>query len=107
MEKSPENASLKKPANETWVCSCPALLSKHGGMTVNKSPMSLPGNVAQRKTFLPALAKVFQQPQIRGPLVSALQSLAAILIAVLAGALLLLLIGADPIAAYSALLKGA
>ena len=74
---------------------------------MNKSPMSLPGNVAQQKTFLPALAKVFQQPQIRGPLVSALQSLAAILIAVLAGALLLLLIGADPIAAYSALLKGA
>lgn len=75
---------------------------------MDKSPISFPtSGLSRTKSFFPALRQFIRRPSIRGPLLSALQTLAAILIAVLAGGLLLILVGVDPFTAYGALVKGA
>jgi general nucleoside transport system permease protein len=64
-------------------------------------------NVTPQRSLPPALSSVFKRPLFRAALLNALQTLAAILIAVVAGGFLLVMIGANPLTAYGALVKGA
>jgi len=73
-----------------------------------KTPLSSkPASPVNFQALLVAFRDYVRRPNIRGSLLSLLQSLAAILIALVVGAGLLLLIGANPIEAYVALFKGA
>lgn len=59
------------------------------------------------KGLLNAFRNYMSRPNLRVSIFSLLQTLAAILIGLICGAGLILLVGADPIEAYSALFKGA